>query len=84
MFEPVDSKYCTSNTVSHKPASLFFFPQLTMSIDLHIFALAIKKDFFLLKSCHLKAMFTGIDKEMQQIEQLVECLIKRTKHKCKE
>ena len=31
----------------------------------------------------LEAMFTGTDEEMRQIEQLMECLIERTKHKCK-
>ena len=31
----------------------------------------------------LKAMFTATDEEMQQIEQPMECLIERTKHKCK-
>ena len=31
----------------------------------------------------LEAMFTATDEEMPQIEQLMECLIKRTKHKCK-
>ena len=31
----------------------------------------------------LKAMFTATDEEMRQIEQPMECLIERTKHKCK-
>ena len=31
----------------------------------------------------LEAMFTATDEEMQQIEQPMECLIERTKHKCK-
>ena len=31
----------------------------------------------------LKAMFTATDEEMWQIEQPMECLIERTKHKCK-
>ena len=31
----------------------------------------------------LEAMFTATDEEMRQIEQLMECLIKRTKPKCK-
>ena len=30
-----------------------------------------------------EAMFTVTDKEMRQIEQPMECLIERTKHKCK-
>ena len=31
----------------------------------------------------LKAMFTVTHEEMQQIKQPMECLIERTKHKCK-
>ena len=31
----------------------------------------------------LEAMFTATDEEMQQIEQPMEYLIERTKHKCK-
>ena len=31
----------------------------------------------------LEAMFTATDEEMQQIKQPVECLIERTKHKCR-
>ena len=31
----------------------------------------------------LKAMFTVTDEEMRQIEQPIECLMKRTKHKCR-
>ena len=31
----------------------------------------------------LKAMFTATDEEMRQIEQPMECLIERTKYKCK-
>ena len=66
-----------------------------MSKDLYIFALAIKEDFFLFKSsqqlgCNntladdqLEVMFTATDEEMRQIEQPMECLIERTKHKCK-
>ena len=30
----------------------------------------------------LKAMFTATDEDMRQIEQPMECLIERTKHKC--
>ena len=32
---------------------------------------------------HLEAMFAVIDEEMWQIEEPKECLIERTKHKCK-
>ena len=31
----------------------------------------------------LEAMFTETDEEMRKIEQPMECLIERTKHKCK-
>ena len=31
----------------------------------------------------LEAMSTATDEEMQQIEQPMECLIERTKHKCR-
>ena len=31
----------------------------------------------------LEATFTATDEEMQQIEQPMECLVERTKHKCK-
>ena len=31
----------------------------------------------------LKAMFTATDEEMWQIEQPMQCLIERTKHKCR-
>ena len=31
----------------------------------------------------LEAMFIATDEEMQQTEQPMECLIERTKHKCK-
>ena len=31
----------------------------------------------------LEAMFTATDEEIQKIEQSMECLMERTKHKCK-
>ena len=31
----------------------------------------------------LEVMFTATDEEMRQIEQPIECLIEKTKHKCK-
>ena len=36
-----------------------------------------------LTDAQLEAMFATTDEEMRQIEQLMECLIERTQHKCK-